>query len=109
MALEKSLGVVTTACKNVNIHRSTFYKYYQDDPNFKNSVDDIQNVALDFAESKLHKLIQNENVTAIIFYLKTKGKNRGYVERNEITGKDGNEINFVIPKDAESLESDEIK
>ena len=28
IALEKALGVVTTACKNVGIHRSTYYEYY---------------------------------------------------------------------------------
>ena len=35
IALEKSLGVVTTACKNVGIHRSTYYDYYNNDINFK--------------------------------------------------------------------------
>ena len=27
-ALEKSLGIVTTACKNVGIARSTYYEWY---------------------------------------------------------------------------------
>ena len=30
--------------------------------------------------------------TAIIFFLKTRAKNRGYVERQEITGKDGDNL-----------------
>jgi hypothetical protein len=51
---------------------------------FKKEVDDIQNVALDFAESQLHKQIQEGNTTATIFLLKTKGKKRGYIERQEI-------------------------
>ena len=29
------------------------------------------------------------DASAVIFFLKTKGKKRGYVERNEVTGKDG--------------------
>jgi hypothetical protein len=35
----------------------------------------------------------------MIFFLKTKGKSRGYVERIENTGKDGGaiEISFVYP------------
>lgn len=82
-AMEKSLGVVTTACKNVGLSRKTFYEYYNTDKDFKGSIDDIENIALDFAESKLHGLINADNVPSTIFYLKTKGKDRGYVERVE--------------------------
>ncbi len=96
-ALEKSLGVVTTACKKVGIGRTMFYEYMKDN-NFREQVDDLQNVALDFAESQLHKQIQDGNTAATIFYLKTKGKNRGYVERQEITGAEGlpNDIKIEI-------------
>lgn len=83
-ALEQSLGVVTTACKIVDCNRSTFYKYYNNDSNFRESVDELQNMTLDFAESQLHKQIQDGNTTATIFYLKTKGKRRGYIERKEV-------------------------
>jgi hypothetical protein len=83
-ALEKSLGIVTTACKIVGCARSTFYKYYKDDQDFRTSVDELENLTLDFVESKLHKQIENDNTTATIFYLKTKGKKRGYIERKEV-------------------------
>ena len=83
-SLEKSLGVVTTACKSAGCSRETFYKYCRDDEEFKTKVDDIANVTLDFAESQLHKQIMDGNTSATIFYLKTKGKNRGYVERSEV-------------------------
>lgn len=83
-SLEKSLGVVTTACKQVGIGRTTFYQYLKDDKEFAKSVQEIENIALDFAESQLHKQIQDGNTPATIFYLKTKGKKRGYVERQEI-------------------------
>jgi predicted DNA-binding transcriptional regulator AlpA len=83
-ALEKSLGVVTTACKQVGIDRTTFYRYYKEDEDFKKQVDDLSNVAIDFAESQLFKQIQSGNPTSTIFYLKTKAKQRGYIERQEI-------------------------
>lgn len=82
-ALEQSLGVVTTACKKVGVGRTTFYGWLDSDAEFKKAVDDIQNIALDFAESQLHKQIKDGNTAATIFYLKTKGKKRGYVERVE--------------------------
>ena len=81
---EKSLGVVTTACRQVGINRTTYYKYLKEDKEFAKQVKDIENIALDFAESQLHKQISEGNTTATIFLLKTKGKSRGYVERSEI-------------------------
>ena len=83
-ALTKSLGIVTTACKQFGGGRTTYYQWLREDPEFKKAVADVKEVALDFAESQLHKQIQEGNTTATIFYLKTQGKARGYVERQEI-------------------------
>ena len=103
-ALEKTLGIVTTACKVVGVQRGTFYRYYNEDKDFAKAVKEIENVVLDFAESQLHKQIKDNNTSSTIFYLKTKGKNRGYVERQEITGKEGEPIqitgfNYVRPNE----------
>ena len=83
-ALEKSLGIVSTACKSADVGRTQFYHWYKTDIEFKKQVQEIENIALDFAESHLHKLIQDGNPSATIFYLKTKGKKRGYIERQEV-------------------------
>ena len=83
-ALIASLGIVTTACESVGIARKTHYQWYNKDINYKEAVDDIADIALDFAESMLHKQIQGRDTIATIFYLKTKGKKRGYVEKQEI-------------------------
>lgn len=98
-ALEKTLGVVTQAAKLAGIERTIHYIWMQDDPDYKAAVEGVGDVALDFAESQLHKQIQDGEVASTIFYLKTKGKKRGYVERNEITGADGDpvKINLIFP------------
>ena len=83
-ALEKTLGVVTTAAKMIGIERTTHYKWMENDAEYKANVDDVQNVVLDFAESALHKMVENHNPAATLFLLKTKGKKRGYIERQEI-------------------------
>ncbi len=83
-ALENSLGVVTVACKSADIPRSTYYKWLKEDKEFANSVKEIENIALDFAESQLHTQIKDGSTSATIFYLKTKGKKRGYIERSEL-------------------------
>jgi hypothetical protein len=81
---EKSLGVISAACKASNISRQTYYIWIANDPEFAEQVKEINEQTLDFAESKLFKAIDNVNVTAIIFFLKNKGKSRGY--QNEIDG-----------------------
>ena len=83
-ALEKTMGVVTPACKKVGIDRATHYRWCEKDPEYKLAVDDLENLVLDFAESKLHEQINEKNTTATIFFLKTKGKMRGYIERQEL-------------------------
>ena len=85
-ALEQTLGVVTTACRKIGMERSTVYNWLKNDPDFKAKYDELQSVALDFAESKLHQRIAEGSDACTIFYLKTKGKGRGYVERTEISG-----------------------
>lgn len=104
-ALEDHHGIVTNACKAVNVGRSTFYKWINEDEEFKKAVDDVQDVAIDFVESKLFQQIDEGNPTSTIFYLKTKAKKRGYIERQEIVhdGKlDNTIVEWRIHKDEES-------
>lgn len=82
-ALEKTLGVVTTACTLAKCSRTQHYVWLEEDAEYRKRVEDLENVALDFGETKLHKNIEKGDTTAIIFFLKTKGKRRGYIERTE--------------------------
>ncbi len=83
-ALESSLGIVSTACNRSGISRSSFYKWYKEDEEFRKKVDEIDNVKLDYVETKLFKNIENEKEKSIIFYLQHKGHKRGYVQRQNI-------------------------
>lgn len=103
-ALEKSLGIVTTAAEQVGISRKTHYQWLKEDEEYKQEVESLTDAALDYAESKLFEKITGVEVvsgydkesgepitytqppsdTAIIFYLKTKGKKRGYIEKTEV-------------------------
>lgn len=81
--LEKSAGNVSIACKKMGIDRGTHYNWLQQNQHYKNAVDDIQEGLIDFAETKLMEKIKGGDTTANIFFLKTKGKGRGYVEKVE--------------------------
>ena len=100
-ALKKSLGIVSTACEQCDISRQTHYRWLTEDPKYKEETENITEAAIDLVESKLYEKIQGIAVqtfnskgepvvyeqapsdTAIIFYLKTKAKKRGYIERVE--------------------------
>jgi hypothetical protein len=102
-ALEKTLGIVTNALKIAEVSRSTFYRWVREDEDFAKKVKDVDNIALDFAESNLYKQIKENNHSSTQFYLKHKGKSRGYGDKLDITtgGDKINkiEIEFVSTKD----------
>jgi len=85
-AYKKAFGNVSQSCLAIGIDRSTYYDWIKKDEKFKKKIEEAepQERFLDFLESKLVEQINGGNTTSIIFALKTKGKNRGYVERQEI-------------------------
>ena len=85
IALTNSLGIVTPACKAVGISRDRFYTYYNEDPEFKKAVDDIQNVQIDYVEDQFFKKIKEGSEKSILFYMRYKGKKRGYSDSLDIT------------------------
>ena len=102
-ALITTLGVVTPACQMVRISRWTHYRWLREDELYRRTVEEMGEIALDFAENKLMKAMNSNDIAAIIFYLKTKGKKRGYVERVEFSPHVKPTINM------ERLSSDERK
>ena len=108
-ALEKTLGVVTTACKSSGIPRTTHYRWMNEDAEYASAVNDLENLTLDFAESQLYQQIKQGNTTATIFFLKTKGKKRGYIERQELTGAEGKPLSGQSKADYSKLSTKELE
>ena len=71
--LEKT-PIVLSVCSRVNIARSTFYRWKEEDLAFSNAIDEaIENgrsTINDLAVNQLIMNIKNNNMTAIIFWLK---------------------------------------
>lgn len=99
-ALERTLGIVTTAAKLAGIHRATHHSWMVADEEYRDAVHALSDVALDFAEEKLHEMIKDKQPAATIFYLKTKGKKRGYIEtvHNMNQNFDDTNVTFYIPE-----------
>ena len=93
--LELNSGNVQESCKRANIGRRTYYSWKEVDQDFADACVDVKEGLLDFAESQLQGLIKANNVIATIFFLKCKGKSRGYTEKQEIElSKPIDEVNF---------------
>jgi len=83
-ALLSSDGNISKACGQTNISRTTIYDWIKKDEGFKDKVSYVSEELLDMAEDQLLKMIRNGNLTATIFYLKTKGQARGYIEKQYV-------------------------
>jgi len=91
-AYEVSMANVTLACKHSDTSKSSVYNWRRDDVRFKEEMDALLDVRIDFYENALDKNARAGNVSAQIFFLKCRAKHRGYVERTEVTGADGGPV-----------------
>jgi len=82
-AIHESNGLLTFAAKKAGVGYATIKRYVAEFPSVAQAVVDSKEGMLDFAEGKLYSKIKDGDNTAIIFYLKTQGKARGYIERQE--------------------------
>ena len=95
-AIHESHGLLTLAAKRCGLGYHTVQRYVADFPSVAQAVVDAKETMLDFAEGKLYTKIKEGDNTCLIFYLKTQGKARGYIERHEHTGKDGNPVEIDV-------------
>ncbi len=82
-ALVAAGGLVSIAAGSLGCSRKTVYEYIKRYSSLNDVLTDAREDAIDHVESKLMTAIDEGNVQAMIFFLKTQGKKRGYVERSE--------------------------
>jgi predicted transcriptional regulator len=86
-ALIKSNGLVTKAAAILGVTHPAIVQRIKRSPKLQRARDKINETLLDAAENTVHtKFAAEKNLTAAIFFLKTKGKHRGYIEKQEIIG-----------------------
>ena len=81
----RSNANVAVACRGRDISRRTFYDWYEEDESFKTIIDEVRENRIDLAESKLQGNINAGREASIIFFLKTIGRERGYIERTDVS------------------------
>lgn len=117
------MGNKTEVAQSLNVSRRALYNWIEEDSDLKEAIEAQEEANIDFTESKLFSRIEGyehpdthisnfqgtvtitditkhypPDATSIIFYLKTKAKHRGYIERQELTGKDGKDLGVQIYK-----------
>ena len=78
------LGIVTTACKQVGISRDTHYRWLKEDENYKHFVEEADFEVKDFGEHLLLKSMKEGSERNIWNFNKTRNRDRGYAEKQEI-------------------------
>ena len=72
------------ACEAIGISRTTWYEWRNTNLAFAQALEDARESIIDMAEDTLLLLIKSKNVAAVIFFLKCRAKERGYVESPQI-------------------------
>lgn len=93
-AMLKFHGNVAKSCEAVGISRNQYYVYYNNDPLFKKEIDEIDEFNLDFVEYKLFENINDRDKASIFFYLKYKGRKRGYIDQTDVNLSGNLDINL---------------
>ena len=119
IAYRENFGNITIACQACGISRSAYSSWVKNDPEFRQRLAEIEpeEIMLDWGEHKLMERITKGDTLATMFLLKTKGKRRGYIERQEVAH-EGDvvkqiTVNVLKPgatlEDAPKLDGDENK
>ena len=85
-------GNLSMVARSLGLSRMTIYRFIDNHPTCKVALDEAREKMIDNVESKLYNKALEGDTTAMIFFLKTQGKSRGYVERQEVTGADGGAV-----------------
>ena len=95
-ALTRTKGMITLAAQTLGCDPTTVRNYVARYPELQVVLSDERDRMTDVAELKLYEAIQGREPWAVSLYLRTQGRSRGYVERQEISGTDGKAIEVSV-------------
>ena len=104
-ALEKSLGIVSTALKMTELSRTNYYKWLKEDQEFADKVKEIEQIEHDFIRSKYYECIKDKVPSVVIHAAKTQ---LGLSEKQQIdVTTQGEKINKIEIEIVKSKDTDE--
>lgn len=99
-ALRESRGLVAVAARKLGCARQTIYNRAEKSEAVREALVEAREFTTDIAEAALYKAIEAGEGWAVCFYLKTQGKGRGYIERqeHEVSGPSGGPVEVVVTR-----------
>lgn len=82
-ALRRANGLKSHAAEMLNVTRTAIHYRIERSPHLQEVMKEIEERIIDKSENVIYRHLENRNLTAAIFHLKTKGKARGWVEKKE--------------------------
>lgn len=108
----KARGKVSIVARAFGVSTVTIYAYAKRYATVQAALDDSRAhddaLRVDRAELKLDDAVEDGAAWAVKYTLSTKGKARGYVERQEVTGKDGGPIETKTEADLSKLSDEQL-
>jgi len=91
-ALLEFSGNTSAVAHKFGVTRQAVQQFINKNEGLKESAIEAKETMKDNVESALYRAALAGEAWAVCFYLKTQAKDRGYVERSEVTGADGGAI-----------------
>jgi hypothetical protein len=98
-ALEECKGMISPAARALGCDRNTIKRYLKEYDEVAQAIADAREATTDMAEHALYDAIRDREAWAVCFYLKCMAKDRGYVERAELTGTNGAPVKIKLVYD----------
>ena len=95
-ALIMTRGLVSYAAKHLGVGYRKLRTYLDENEKMKQIINDVQEITTDYVESKLFNLIDREQEKSVHFYMRARGKSRGYSVQHEDDMEKFPNINFIF-------------
>jgi hypothetical protein len=106
-AITECRGMVYLAAQKLGVNPRTIYNYRDSKPEVREAIQTARGQFVDTCELALEEAVLRGEGWAVCFTLKTLGKDRGYVEKHEIAGADGQPIKVIVEHVRQSTTQDD--
>lgn len=80
-AMRAASGIVSDAARSLGVRRTTLYRWLERHKDVQALVGEYREDLVDLAEKRIRKKVDDDDLGAMIWVLKTLGKRRGWIER----------------------------